>query len=867
MNTPPSNSSPLVLHLAAQLLLLCLCTAVVHAQDKVEVEVSDTVLEMGQSLEYTVLAASVGNKEIRLKKEPDYQGFALVGRAQMPQIMFRDGQTIRQIRLTYSLKPRQVGSFTIDPPTLLIGDVSFTPEAMTIKVVAQGQGPAPKVVKQKGISVGAKVRPERSPYVGEQVMLEYDLYVDSSMMGVRPSHPSEPSLDAFWIEEVDADQMGAKHLVRLGATFYEKIQLRRYALFPLRAGVATIEPMSVDVTTGGFLSRTKRVTIQSDPIKLQVKPLPEGAPAGFGPGNVGQWKFLVTTDALRAAVGGSITVRVSLEGQGQPGRLEVPEFGEIEGFKIAHIDQNITSEVKDRVVTGTHTMTYTLVPLKEGAFDLPPLSFSYFDPEQAAYKTLESSSIRLDITPGALPPEVIEPPRPEPVSRKEASEAEIFASLRGDLRPPKRHLDPAHDKASPFATTLWFKGLIALGLLVLGWQLFGTFARSLLTRDTPGRRQKLAKKAALLALEQAEGHEGIVAVLRDFLTQGLGLASGHVTATEVAGKLEALGIPAPKAAKVAQVLKKSQRARFSSASMSPQDVADLKEEVTALIAALAQTRGGSPAAAPTTLMVLGLGTALLPLLLVCGTSGGAWAGEPPPHDVALKAYEARDWAQAAAQWDRALDVQPNHPGLMHNRALAALALEDFGSARLWLERAFTLAPHDRDVATNLGLVTRMIRVRTIEHTRGRAGVVSAEDGLFWWDVARRTTANTLGLGVVLSVWALCAMIWWRRRASQPAVRDTLFVVSLLVGLIALGSGLGWAGRAHVMQRITPGVVRVDGAILRDGPSAHAAQRRATQPLIQGTRVPIEGQRKGWFKIRLADGTPGWIEGAQITPVE
>jgi hypothetical protein len=119
-------------------------------------------------------------------------------------------------------------------------------------------------------------------------------------------HPQKPSISQYYANGSD------------GAV-YDVIELTTW-LFPTTPGQATIDPATV-TTAGGFFS--DGVQVQSDPIAIEVKPLPAGAPADFN-GAVGQFEIKATPDRLSTRLGEPVTLQVELNGSGNWGTWAIP---------------------------------------------------------------------------------------------------------------------------------------------------------------------------------------------------------------------------------------------------------------------------------------------------------------------------------------------------------------------------------------------------------------------------------------------------------------------------------------------------------------------------------------------------------------
>lgn len=846
---------------------------------RASVSIDTEIVEVGGTFEYTINAATNGNSNIRLVKEPDFRPFAVVGRSQMPQFIVRNGQAQRSLTILYRLRTRRIGDFDISPPVIEIGGEKLTPKSVKLKVVKEGEAPRKQgPSKTDAAYIDVDLEPKRNPYVGEQVVLEYNLFMDSRQIDGQPHPPTEPSLDAFWIEDLSGKTAGTKQLVRLGSRFFEKVQLRKYALFPLRAGPATIDPMKVDIVTGGFLTRQRTFNISSDTIKLDVQPLPPDAPKGFYEGNVGDWNFLVTTDLRETRVGRAVTIKVIARGDGQPGRLQLPDLPEIEGTKLANSEERSDSKMRGDRVVGEKTHSYALTPLKEGALTIPSLSFSYFDPEAGEYRTKESAPITIKVGAGTLPEEVEDLPEPE-ARRSGSTEDDLLASLRSEMSKPRRDISYGTRRHILEPGSLAYMILAGLPLAILfllgATPLLGRFVR----RETPGKKRKQAVREVRAQLEEARsagerGWDLVMGAIKSYATDVLGLSSGHVTERELPARAQKVGVPEELARELGELLGECNRARFSPTAKS-QDAAReaLVERASKAIDELESLRKKKKLSLDGVAHLAVLVGASL-LLFVAGAAlapSDAHASDALNKAKgvsarALEAQDARKWDEAIALWEEVDALTPNEPDVLYNLGTCAMQAGELARARLALERALLHDPQGRDIANNLDLVTRMIRVRTIERVRGRSARVGVSDDFFFWDIARRVTARALSLLLLVSLWILLVAVLARPRVRQPGVRDTLMILIVLAAVLAVCSGAGWIAREQIMRQVHPAIVMAEEPALREGPSEHAASLGAAHPVASGMRVPIEETRQGWSKIRLPDGTSGWVHADDLSRI-
>ncbi|TPW17610.1 MAG: hypothetical protein FD126_3608, partial [Elusimicrobia bacterium] len=192
----------------------------------------------------------------------------------------------------------------------------------------------------------------------------------------------------------------------------------KIALFPLTPGPKTVGPgtircqvqkgVDVDPFAGDFfrqffaagLTMAEPVTLQTKPLQLNVKPLPEaGKPAGFG-GAVGRFRIKAELDKGTVKAGDAVNLTVTVEGNGNLkalGDLPLPEMPEFRAYETV---TSLNQAKDEHGVRGSKVFKTVLVPKVSGDLALPPIPFSYFDPGQEKYVTAQTPPLRLGVTPG-----------------------------------------------------------------------------------------------------------------------------------------------------------------------------------------------------------------------------------------------------------------------------------------------------------------------------------------------------------------------------------------------------------------------------------------------------------------------------------
>ena len=161
---------------------------------------------------------------------------------------------------------------------------------------------------------------------------------------------------------------------------------------------------------GGF-GQQRNVELPSDPVVLDVKPLPPGAPASFT-GAIGQFTLEVDAEPKQVDVGDPVTVRLTLRGRGNFDRINPPVPADVVGWRSYPASGKFRPD-DDVKLSGAKTFEQVFVPAGSKN-TLPTYEFSYLDPGTGKYRTLTTAPITITVngpaTPAPSAPTIAEPP-------------------------------------------------------------------------------------------------------------------------------------------------------------------------------------------------------------------------------------------------------------------------------------------------------------------------------------------------------------------------------------------------------------------------------------------------------------------------
>jgi BatD DUF11 like domain len=339
----------------------------------------------------------------------------------------------------YTVMPLKAGRFTIPPQTIRIGNNSLRTPALTLNVADSGgsssgggsssarPGRDTQAAGANNLVFAELIVPKKIAYVGEIVPVQIRMGFDPR---VRPRliEPPEITGQGFTAQKLQESSQSAE---TVGGRSYEVVTYKT-AIAAARAGKFEIGPVTAkaqvivprrpsaprahprspfdmfnqdDPFSDPFFSNPfsqvgerREVEIKSEPVALEVKPLPPNAPVSFS-GAIGNFTMATDAKPRTVQVGDPVTVTTTISGRGNFDRVNAPVVEDERGWHKYPPSSKFKQD--DEVgISGTKTFEMVLSP-NEKKQGLPLLAFSYFDPVKEQYVTLHSEAIPLNVEGGA----------------------------------------------------------------------------------------------------------------------------------------------------------------------------------------------------------------------------------------------------------------------------------------------------------------------------------------------------------------------------------------------------------------------------------------------------------------------------------
>lgn len=593
--------------------------------------------------------------------------------------------------------------------------------------------------------------------------------------------------------------------------------------------------------TGAFAQNNSidEFFLRSDQAQVTINPLPEGAPSGFA-NAVGDFQIKATVSPVKARAGETVTWVLQVTGTGDwPEIRSLPARTLSKDFRVTPLplQRNFKPDV---LFEGGVKETFVIVPTKPGSYQLPGVSFVYFNPKTGKYVTLTSDTVTLTVTPGD--PAVLARLDRQPEATKTKEPAYVPHGIRVPESPPIIPLDPMNQSAfgfGPFSHRALFAEIVVpVALFVLFW--FGMAVRQRRLTD-PLRPRRLARASMAAALQKLGGSPTRPVVLAQLHQWQIGAARfwevKHQSPTARDLKKTAAG-PV-----WIELWRESDDVLFSQSGILPPSwttrarAAWDEARLPALpVSAIFQPRNLFPFAAALILLVPSVATAA----------------------TGADAYAAGKFAAAQEALLKEVAAAPTNAQLRYNLALAYAQQDHWPESAVQSLAAFCLNPSDAKIQWQYAMSMERAAINqpvmiAFAHP-DRAHKLASRFSPWGWGVA-------IGVAMVAAAGLGCWFLWLAYTAPGSGLRWVAALVALLAVGVA-GCGL-WSIRLYGPLAKDTTAVMVKATTLHSVPTeANSIQK--TAPLPAGTMAVRGRVWLGWSQLVFPNGQTGWVRTDSLT---
>jgi hypothetical protein len=504
---PPFKSFPLLLIAS----LLAFAPAAWAQDASATATLSETSTRVGEAVTYQITVS--GARRADPPRQIDVDGLSISYAGHSTQVQMRNFDMTMSVVLNYSVLPQREGDFTIPAQTINAGGQRLTTNEVTLHVTAGtggSRGNAGAAPETGDLAFAEIVIPKEQAFVGEAVPVELRIHVDAR---VRWNLEQAPQLQGDGFTAQKFTEPTQSEVTRDGRTY--DLVIFKTAITPVKTGAVTLGPLEINALANipqrrprprfgiddfdalfndpfGAFTQRQKLSIKSEPVQIQVRPLPPGAPKSFS-GAVGQFSLSAAASPTKLRFGDPLTLTLKVTGRGNFDRVAAPVLTDENGWRAYPPSGSFKAD--DNVgISGTKTFEMAVIP-EEPATVSPPVEFSYFDPLGGKYVTLKGEQTPIEVTggktqPPAAPAQSSPAPAPPGATPASSPAPDDIHYIRTDLGRTGVSFVPLHRRA-----VFWLAQLAPLAGLIC---LIGLRIRA--RRASDSQAQELAR----LRREKAE---------------------------------------------------------------------------------------------------------------------------------------------------------------------------------------------------------------------------------------------------------------------------------------------------------------------------------------------------------------------------
>ncbi|MFA5388149.1 MAG: BatD family protein [Candidatus Omnitrophota bacterium] len=537
---------------------------------------------------------------------PELKGFTAYSSGRSQNLSIINNKISSSISFNYILVPNSAGDHELGPFTIDYKGKVYSAGPINIKVLPPGAQQQNQPLPAQSGEEGA--RPEQGKelfieayvdklraYVNEQITLTFAVYQAVNLFDNPVYNP--PSTTGFWTEDMPPQK---KYYKIINGTRYLVTEIKT-ALFATGPGEFTIGQARLEASVEdidrffsknpfdifdrdpfGMLKRGKPVILMTEPIKVEIMPLPDqGRPLNFK-GDVGSFDISVSVDKNSVEENQPVNLKIGIKGKGNIKTISSPAIPDIPDAKFyeAGSSENISKD--NYVVQGEKIFEKMIIPGKEEELSIGPIEYSYFDPALKDYVNKRVEAMAVNVTGSKEEPAAIMRSAPEEVRllKKDIAHIKLFPTA---LKSKNRFLYKNKIFLSLNIFPLFI--LIALYLYTLYVNRLKTdigYARSLRARGSASKRLKGAKKI-MAGNAAGEFYTEIYRAVIEYIADKLNIPHPSITKDLLEYRLKGSGVRDDVIAKVKILFDDCDMARFAPVKFSREDMENTLKEAEGII--------------------------------------------------------------------------------------------------------------------------------------------------------------------------------------------------------------------------------------------------------------------------------------------
>jgi hypothetical protein len=414
---------------------------------------------------------------------PPIANLQIAGRGTSHSMSIINGQVTSTRAETFEVAATQPGEYLIPALQAEVAGQLLSSQPLTLTVVKPGSSATDSTGDQ--LAILKVFVPKKEVFVGEAFTVELQVYIREGVVNAGNIMQGFDNYGGPPIKAEGFSILKTAHAQRRRA----RLGNANYFVASLVTSVAAVKtgPLNIgstdfnlplelpsanqnardpfDVFFGRQAVERRNIPVTAEPQSITVLPWPtQNIPPGFN-GAVGTYSLSATAGPTNVAAGDPVTLKIQISGHGVLDSLTLPEQPAWQDFKVYPATAKPMDSADPLGIQGTKSFEQVIVPQNTDIKQVPPFSFSFFDPEQKSYRTLTQPAIPLTVRPGGSIP----------------APSVAIAKTASDTPPPAQDIVPIKTQFGSFAQLSpalvqqpWFIALQAVPILawlsVLIWR-------------------------------------------------------------------------------------------------------------------------------------------------------------------------------------------------------------------------------------------------------------------------------------------------------------------------------------------------------------------------------------------------------------
>ncbi|MGN6292217.1 MAG: BatD family protein [Chitinophagaceae bacterium] len=378
--------------------------------------------------------------------QPDFRQFRFVsGPNTYTGASFGTDGPKRLKNITFTLVALKEGHYIVPGASVKLHGQVFKSEPAPLEVISRAAAVQKGILSEKpSLATDSYLQPGEDPYekirhnlfmkvmvdkkvcvVGQPVTATFKLY---SRLSSKSDIVKNPGFYGFAIQDMVSLSDNVSATETVDGKKFQVHTVRKVQLYPLQAGLFTIDPMEVqsrvEFSTSMVSKKSEQEIVEgvmptedelfskpgfkvcetsmhTEPVAIKVNPLPEhGRPAEFN-GATGKFTIAASLEKQELARNEEGDLVVTIEGKGNFPQLAAPLVSwpkAMEGFE-PEVKDSLNKELSP--LEGRRVFTFRFISNQAGTYTIPAINLSFFDPDSNRYRTTSTKPITVKITEAA----------------------------------------------------------------------------------------------------------------------------------------------------------------------------------------------------------------------------------------------------------------------------------------------------------------------------------------------------------------------------------------------------------------------------------------------------------------------------------